>query len=651
MGKTDKVAKLRNNVMKAIEDGYMVMPASFNSGGSKGSKNREATTGPDGEQILNMTIAQLNAKDNKKQPMFAGNIQPSDLFIAPSSTGSEVAVDDKIGTPGLGYIQWGAANKLPNLIAQLTGMSPYTATAAKFNVDVAAGMGIVPKYRFAEISNGALMTRLIDYEDAGVLLEQQAIDARMALLKFRNEVFNDNDNDNNGANEPNEANEENNANNNANDNSVKMKRPVRRSRVEQNGGEVIEVKAETPLTLEEEIMKKLEARVDRADKAYEEWKRTKAETKVFIEHNNMVKLSLSLFNDMVYYHIAYPELELSSETTEQPDNAQWAPKVTGITFRDAQTCRLEKMDDQGVINYVYHSNRWLDTNLSDSVDDSDITAFPALNPEHPTSSLEDYLRKWRLENTGKKADNRPTRFILPSSYPSPGRPYYPQPSWWSIFGGDVYGYLSTIVSDRATRRKNKNIIGHIIYVHRSYLDKLEQQQRTVVDPKTGAIKMRQLTQEDQKAIIEKVWKEINEFLSNRDNSGKPLLAYTFVGNDGKEHDSFRIVDVPAATANEAKADKTELEEISAIVFFALQCHPELIGSVPGRTGAGGGTYQRELYLLKQCQMAPTQQLILKAMEVVSQINKWDDHLVWTIKQQVLTTLDNSKTGLKESDAQ
>lgn len=642
MGKTDKAAKLRNDVMKAISDGYMVMPAAFDGGGNKEPKNRGAA-GPDGEQIMNMTIAQLTAKDGKKQPMFAGDVQPNDLFIAPSSTGSEVAVKDNIGTPGLGYMQWGSANRLPNLIAQLTGMSPYTATAAKFNVDVSAGMGIVPKYRFAEVSNGALVTRLIDYEDAGVLLEQQAIDARMALLKFRNEVFNDNDNANNEANEPNEPNE-------ANEPETKLKRPVRRSRVEHNNGEVIEVQAQTPLTLEEEIMQKLEDRVDRADKAYNDWKQTKAETKVFLEHNNMVKLSLSLFNDMVYYHIAYPELELSNNKTEQPDNAQWAPKITGITFRDAQTCRLEKMDKQGVINYVYHSNRWLDTNLSDNINDSDITAIPALNPEHPVSSLEDKIRNFRTTHQGKKPDNRPTRFILPSSYPSPGRPYYPQPSWWSIFGGDVYGYLSTIVSDRATRRKNKNIIGHIIYVHRSYLDKLEQQQRTVVDKKTGAVKTHQLTQEEQKAIIEKVWKEINEFLRNRDNSGKPLLAYTFVGNDGKEHDSFRIVDVPAATANEAKADKTELEEISAIVFFALQCHPELIGAVPGRTGAGGGTYQRELYLLKQCQMAPTQQLILKAMEVVSQFNQWDEHLVWTIKQQVLTTLDNSKTGLKESDA-
>lgn len=637
--KKNKIAEFRDNVMQAQMDGYMVMPAVFK--GSGGGKKNHDDAGIDGEQVMNMTIAQLTAKD--KNSMFSGDVQPKDLFIAPSSTGAEVAVKDDIGTPGLGYIQWGVGNRLPNLIAQLTGMSPYTATAAKFNVDVGAGMGIVPKYRFAEISNGALMTRMIDYEDAGVLLEQQALDARMNLLKFRGECDTKGTDETNGANGVNGTDETNGTN------ETRLKRPVRRNRVEHNNGEIEEVHTDAPMTLEEEIMKTLEERVNRADAAYDEWKRTKAEVNTFLEYNNMVKLTLSLLNDMVYYHISYPELELSKNETDQPDNAQWAPKVTGITFRDAQTCRLEKMDKEGVINFVYHSNRWLDNNTSDAVTDDNITAIPALNPEHPVSSLEEHLRTFRLKNQGGKPNNRPTRFILPSSYPSPGRPYYPQPSWWSIFGGDIYGYLSTIVSDRATRRKNKNIIGHIIYVHRSYLDKLEQQQRTYTD-KNGMLKTKSLTQEESKAIIEKVWSEINEFLRNRDNSGKPLLAYTFVGNDGKEHDSFRIVDVPAASSNEAKADKTELEEISAIVFFALQCHPELIGAVPGRTGAGGGTYQRELYLLKQCQMAPTQQLILKAMDVVSQINKWDSHLVWTVRQQVLTTLDNSKTGLAESSS-
>ena len=40
-----------------------------------------------------------------------------------------------------------------------------------------------------------------------------------------------------------------------------------------------------------------------------------------------------------------------------------------------------------------------------------------------------------------------------------------------------------------------------------------------------------------------------------------------------------------------------------------------------------------------------QQLMLRPLEVISKFNGWDPHLVWQIDREVLTTLDNSKTGV------
>jgi hypothetical protein len=90
-------------------------------------------------------------------------------------------------------------------------------------------------------------------------------------------------------------------------------------------------------------------------------------------------------------------------------------------------------------------------------------------------------------------------------------------------------------------------------------------------------------------------------------------------------------------------------ELSSIIFFALNIHPDLIGAVPGsQGGSSGGTYQRELYEMKKLMMAPTQKLILKALDVIRDLNEWDTHLTWEIKQMTLTTLDRNKNGLEET---
>lgn len=58
------------------------------------------------------------------------------------SSGNEVktGVSDK-GTKDLGYIEWGLGNTLPNLVALLTNMLPYTAAGVEFNQMLVTGLG------------------------------------------------------------------------------------------------------------------------------------------------------------------------------------------------------------------------------------------------------------------------------------------------------------------------------------------------------------------------------------------------------------------------------------------------------------------------------------------------------------------------------
>lgn len=225
---------------------------------------------------------------------------------------------------------------------------------------------------------------------------------------------------------------------------------------------------------------------------------------------------------------------------------------------------------------------------------------------------------------------------MPIAYNEYGHPYYPVPAHYSVFSGDVYVYASLLVSDRKKRRDNANVIGRILYLNDTYIQRLFMQRGCDTD-------------DLKKKIFKEVIDSINNFLKNRDNMGEPLLAYTFTDSDGKVYKSWEIVEIQENNASQAEANKEELAEISSIILFAWGVDSQLIGNTPGTTTRSGGTDLRERYLLKQINMSTMQSLVMNALNVVNVRNGWDPHLCWKIKKEVLTTLDNSKTGLTEAE--
>ena len=262
--------------------------------------------------------------------------------------------------------------------------------------------------------------------------------------------------------------------------------------------------------------------------------------------------------------------------------------------------------------------------------DTKIDALPALNPQNPVGDLERIVRETRKGDGSIR--RRPTRFILPVAYPSAGRPYYPVPANQSIYSGDIYEYLMTMISDRKKRRDNSNVIGRIIYLNQEYMERLYFQHQAD-------------TKEAKTKVFNELRNQINSFLQDRDNMGKPLVAYTFLGSDGKTYESWKIVEIESADKGSVEANQKELAEVSSIIFFAFGLDSRLVGNTPGDVSSHGGTDLRERFLLKQVQMSAMQQLMLTPLQVVARFNQWDQHLEWEIQREVLTTLDNSKTGI------
>lgn len=529
---------------------------------------------------------------------------------------------ENIGTPNLGWMEWGFGNALPNFVALLTHLLPYTAAGIKFNTDLCAGLGPQPMYDTAQYVGGNITTRYIRYKDAGTFLRGQIIDKQRELLKLQSEqAASLQTHPDCGSDDDAPASPEN---------------PTNRVLG------VFDTESPTRKTYDD-LVASLQDQIKELQEALTVWQKTEAEVQEFLDRNNVAQTWLSLVLDQELFGISYPELLLNQKALDakgEPVKTEaWVPKVTGIAHRSCHTTRFERMDNKGRINFVYCSNRWLDRPFVDQAQANEpIYAIPALNVSQPLVSLEDALITARSKKVAVK--DRPTRFVLPSVYPTAGRPYYPTPAWHSIFGGDIYEYISTIISDRLSRKRNSNIIGRVIYLHNDYLQQLFIQNQAQSDAKK------------QGEIRDKLYAQINSWLGNRNNAGQSLLAFTFQGTDGKEHKSFEIVEIEAAKKSTADANEKETAEISSIVFMAMGLDARLLGSSPlALVGSNGGTDIRERYLLRLILKSPTQNLMLKPFEVLSAYNKWDRHLVWQVQREVMTTLDRSKSGVTSQNTE
>lgn len=486
-----------------------------------------------------------------------------------ASSGNEnMTGAEKIGTKGLGWIEWGWGNRWPNVCALLTMMLPYTAAGWKFNTDLIAGQGPQPLYRYTQYVGGNMTEKLIPFRDAGTYLR-----GRIAELK------------------------------------------------------------QQPDTEERDLLLK-DLNYD-----YDKWKETNEELEAFCENNDLQAVMLALAADQSMFSISFPELLLNQQQLDENGKPvpteRWTPKVTGIRARPCHTCRFERMDEGNKINYLYVSNQWYDDAWKDKLKQASLVtaAYPLLDRFSPLQDLREHILKARTAKV--KTSDRPSRFMMTTAYPSPGKPYYPAAPWHSIFGGSIYEMASIIFDDRLTRKRNKNVIGRVIYIHHDYIQSMLIQQDGE-NPKK------------QEEIVDEVFEDINTWLANPDNSGQSLLAYNFMGPDGKEHKSFEVVEIESNDKKTAEANEKELQELSSIIFFAMGTDSKLIGNTPGDTSSSGGTDLRERLLIKQVMQSPTINLVLKPLEIISRFNEWDKHLVWKVKREVLTTLDNSKTGVTES---
>lgn len=502
------------------------------------------------------------------------------------------------GTPGLGYIPWGPDNRLPNTIYNLASSLPYTARALQYLVELTAGLGPQLMYRWPRYSNGTVKTELIPFEDAGVLIRNRIREVRAEIAQ-----------------NPTQTDESQGAAILFTQTVNNMQKPPSEEEDDEEDDEDLD-SIGTP---EDELR--------RLKEDYRTWKRTNKGWKEFTESNNLNLHFLQCLQDDTHLDMYFPTIGLSIGRKGE----EWKPKIVKIGYLPAVCTRMEEMDSRLRVNYVYYSEKWR-KDATPKLENKDVVAYPTLMPQNMLPELRRQVEK----NKFRGLRQRPTWFCCPNYFPSNQKPYYPQPAWWSIFPPRIYDYASTLFTDRHAAQQNATMWGKMIFINNEYL-------RAMFDD-LGAD-----TPEDKEKIRSDIYKRINDFLQRRENNGKTICLDMFTGPDGKtmQH-AVEIVDVPQLST--VKETNEDLQETSSSIFFGIGVHPALIGAEPGKSSSGG-TYQRELSLLKMNQVSPRQRIYLRLMNNIYAFNEWDPHGEIVIRQQVLTTLDRNAGGTEDTESQ
>lgn len=513
-------------------------------------------------------------------------------------------VKDKDGKPlGDGYVKWGASDCIPSVIPPLAMSSPYTASPLRYLADLTAGLGPRLMYAFDDDT-------LCEYRKAGYRILE-----RIEALKK-------------GGEEPTYGGDT-------------AREPLT--------GNLVPLDEMKPEERPNPILRGLG--IDYWKEAYSEWQRTwegydeenelgvkrhVPGVREFLEENNLNLHISQCMQDDVMLDMYFPTIGFDYKGYRR----DWRPVINHIGFLPSHSTRLGRMNATRHINNVYFSDSLrtkgaggTTTIGNTAAGDQHFTMYQAAMPQHLLHDL-----RYIVESNQKKGPNsRPMWVVCPTFYPSGNKPYYPQPAWWSIFTSKAFDFSATILYDKYKQRENATSFGKLIFISLDYLEAAFSDEGLVGN------------KEEQQKFIEELDQSIENFLQHRENHGKTMRQWMWMGQDGKEHHSVEIVDVSDTKSDVVKAGKEELELSTSPIFLALGVDPRLVG-VPMVAASNGGTALREMHLLKQQQLNVKKRLYTDFLNAVAAFNGWTDkgHAQFVIVDQTLTTLDNSKTGTVET---
>jgi hypothetical protein len=229
--------------------------------------------------------------------------------------------------------------------------------------------------------------------------------------------------------------------------------------------------------------------------------------------------------------------------------------------------------------------------------------------------------------SGDEKDDKIYRYFIPIILPSPGKNYYPRASWHSVFESGWYDIALSIPKLKKAIMENQMTLKYHIELSTDYFDRIFRDEKITDDDK-------------KKARVKLEFQNMNDFLSNAENSGKSMVSFVeyMPENVTKNYVKISPLENPLKDGEYLE----DSEEASNVMNYALGVHPSITGASPGKNKTINGTEARELFQIKQSLMKLPRDYVLKPLYVVKAQNGWDPALQFTIPNIQLTTLDTGK---------
>lgn len=352
-----------------------------------------------------------------------------------------------------------------------------------------------------------------------------------------------------------------------------------------------------------------------------------ADINQFLEYNNFNDYLLEQSTDLRCFFNVFSEIILNRDVASKR-------KVIEINHKEAAFSRWsERTDDTGIVeNHFYNPN--FGNPLYYKEEETEVT--PALDFKRPILDLKRRLGREPGLDGKLKETPKAYRFIVPITFPTPGRTYYQKPYWWSIFESGWYDFACMIPEYKTALMTNQMVIKYIVYISPEYWVELFANKGISSDKKK------------QKEARDLEYENIQNFLAGQKNSGKAVVANLKYGADGKENPYIKIV--PVDNAFKGGEFIQDSEEVSNLISFGMGVHQGIIGSSPDKNKTISGTEARELFTIKQALIKPIRDKLLLPLYITKAINNWPVDIFFAIPNIQLTTLDKN-TGAQKVTSQ
>lgn len=280
-------------------------------------------------------------------------------------------------------------------------------------------------------------------------------------------------------------------------------------------------------------------------------------------------------------------------------------KINRIYHKDPAYCRLAKINESFRIPKLYYSAQW--------------DSYP---------SIEDgTIREISMYDPGRFSGNiyQDTNFIYPTFYRSFNKSYYHLAVWNGIRESGWLDIANKVPQLKKAIMQNQMTIKYHIIIPDDYFSK------RYPSP--------DYSEADREAKRTEVLQNMNDFLSNVENSGKSWVTYSFYNKVKQEYLTgweIRVID------NKLKDDAylPDSQAANSEILFAIGVDPTLLGSgIPGgKLGAGSGSDKREAFWQLNAEMGIYRQISLEPLYFIRDFNGWDPEI-----QFDYVTVDTSQT--------